>query len=276
MNEETSSSNKSWLDSLAHALLREPKDREQLLELLRDAEQRELLDTDALHMIEGVLEVSELKARDIMVPRKQMVVVESDQTPEEFLPIITESGHSRFPVVGENRDEVIGLLLAKDLLKYAFNGKVKTFIMKDVLRRVRFIPESMRVDVLLKEFRINRNHIAIVADEYGGVAGLVTIEDILEQIVGDIVDEYDANEGVNIQKQLNGDFLLKSLTPIEEFNEFFQTDFDEEEFDTIGGLVAKHFGRLAKRGETIIINDFEFKIISADSRRLRLLQAKRI
>ena len=263
---------RSWLERISHALMGEPKDREQLVELLHDAQQRGLLDPDALAMIEGVLQVSEMQVRDIMVPRAQMAVVERDAPLEQILPLVIESAHSRFPVIGDNRDEVVGILLAKDLLAYGGPEGPKIFNVRDLLRPAAFIPESKRLNVLLKEFRASRNHMAIVVDEYGGVAGLVTIEDVLEQIVGEIVDEHDIEEDAYIKKHNDNVFAVKALTPIEEFNTYFYASFSDEEFDTIGGLVMQRFGRLPRRGEVITIDRFRFKVLNADSRRIHLLQ----
>lgn len=265
------SSHKSWLERISHAFLGEPQDREELLGLLRDAEQRKLLDSEALTMIERVLSVSEMQVRDIMIPRTQMVVIQQGAKWEEMLPIIIESGHSRFPVVGENRDDVIGILLAKDLLTHVSLGGQQAFNVVHIMRPAVFIPESKRLNVLLREFRASRNHMAIVVDEYGGVAGLVTIEDVLEQIVGDIADEHDIDEDIFIKKHSDNAYLLKALTPIEEFNEYFGTDFSDEEFDTIGGLVMQPFGHLPKPGETIQIGRFTFRVLHSDSLRIHLL-----
>lgn len=266
------SAQRSWLERLSHALLGEPRDREQLIEVLRDAQRRDLFDADALGMIEGVLQVSEMQVRDVMIPRSQMVVVARDATPEEILPIITDSGHSRFPVVGDSRDEVVGILLAKDLLRYCSEGREGNFSVRDVLRPAVFIPESKRLNVLLKEFRSSRNHMAIVVDEYGGVAGMVTIEDVLEQIVGEIEDEHDIDEAAFILKHNDTHYTVKALTPIEDFNEYFGTTFSDEEFDTIGGLVMKTLGHLPKRGETATIEHLLFKVLRADNRRIHMLQ----
>jgi len=265
-------SSRSWLERLSFALLGEPKDREQLVELLRDAQQRELLDPEALTMIEGVLQVAEMQVRDIMVPRAQMAVVERDAALDKILPIVIESAHSRFPVIGDNRDEVVGILLAKDLLAYYGQDNAKNFNVRDILRPAVFIPESKRLNVLLKEFRASRHHMALVVDEYGGVAGLVTIEDVLEQIVGEIVDEHDIEEDAYIKKHNDNVYAVKALTPIEEFNHYFFAEFSDDEFDTIGGLVMNRFGRLPRRGEVISIDRFRFKILNADSRRIHLLQ----
>ena len=273
MNDRPSeSAQRSWLERLGQAFSGEPQDREQLAELLRDAQRRNLLDIDALAMIEGVLQVSEMQVRDIMVPRSQMVVVERDVPPEEFLPVIIESAHSRFPVIGESRDEVIGILLAKDLLAYFSAGRKGAFQVRDVLRPAVFIPESKRLNVLLKEFRASRNHMAIVVDEYGGVSGLVTIEDVLEQIVGEIEDEHDVEEENYIVKHSDISYTVKAITPIEEFNKQFRTNFSDEEFDTIGGLVAHDFGRLPKRGEGMELGRLRLRVLRADNRRLHLLR----
>ncbi len=262
----------SWLTRLNKVLSGEPQDREQLIDVLRDAEKRNLVDAQALAMIEGVLHVGEMHVRDIMVPRAQMVVVNSDSHPDDFITSVTTSGHSRFPVIGDNRDEVEGILLAKDLLGYYARGEKQEFDMDDAMRPAVFIPESKRLNVLLREFRENRNHMAIVVDEYGGVAGLVTIEDVLEQIVGEIDDEHDTEESSFIRRHGNGEFTVKAITPIEDFNEYFKTDFSDEEFDTIGGVVIKAFGRLPRRDETTGIGGITFKVLRADKRRVHLLR----
>jgi magnesium and cobalt transporter len=271
MNEDKST-HKSWLDRLSSILHREPHDRQELMEILRLTASRDIIDNDALTMIEGVLQVSEIQVRDIMVPRSQMVVVEQDALPRNFLPIIIESQHSRFPVIGENRDEVIGVLLAKELLRFTFSGE-KNFNIRSILRPAIFIPESKRLNVLLKEFRLNRNHMAIVVDEYGGISGLVTIEDVLEQIVGEIEDEYDMEDLSTYIRRLNENFYtVKALTPIEKFNDFFHSNFSDETYDTIGGVAMHHFGRLPKKGDSIQIGNFLFKVLHADNRRIRLLR----
>lgn len=262
---------KSWLDRLSHALLREPQDRAQLVSLLRQASEKKIFDTDALAMIEGVLQVSEMQVRDIMIPRAHMVVIEEDAAPNQFLPTIIESQHSRFPVIGENRDEIVGILLAKDLLRLVSEGKER-FNIKQILRPAIFIPESKRLNVLLREFRSNRNHMAIVIDEYGGISGLVTIEDVLEQIVGEIEDEYDTQEEDNIKKISTNQYNIKAVVPIDEFNKQFRTDLSDEEFDTIGGFILKQFGHLPKRGETMTFKKLTFKVLHADNRRIRLLR----
>lgn len=261
----------TFLERLSAFVMREPEDREQLLELMRSAYDRNLLDADALAMIEGVLQVAEMQARDIMVPRSQMDVIDVTESPDKFIPFVIQTAHSRFPVIGENKDDVIGILLAKDLLRY-YAGE-EEFNVREMLRPAVFIPESKPLNVLLKEFRKNRNHIAIVVDEYGGVAGLVTIEDVLEQIVGDIEDEYDFDEVEdNIIQDKGGNFRIKAITEIEDFNARFGTDFSDEAFDTVGGLVLSAFGRVPKRGEQITIEGYTFKVLRADSRRVYLLQ----
>jgi magnesium and cobalt transporter len=263
---------RGWFERLGQGLLGEPRDREQLIALLRDAEQRNLLDADALLMIESVLAVSEMRVRDIMVPRSQMAVVERDAHPRDILPVVIESAHSRFPVIGESKDEVVGILLAKDLLAYFAEEGGENFQVRDVLRPAVFIPEAKRLNVLLREFRSSRNHMAIVVDEYGGVAGLVTIEDVLEEIVGEIADEHDIEEEDFIIEHSPANFTVKALTPIQEFNQRFGTDFSDEEFDTLGGVLMHHFGRLPKRGETFSLGKLRFKVLRADSRRLYLIQ----
>jgi magnesium and cobalt transporter len=264
----------SLLERIGAILMREPEDRDQLLELLQSSYERNLMDADALAMIEGVLQVSELHARDIMVPRSQMDVVDVHDAPEKFLPQVIESGHSRFPVIGESRDDVVGILLAKDLLRY-FAGQ--EYNVREMLRPAVFIPESKRLNVLLKDFRRNRNHMAIVVDEYGGVAGLVTIEDVLEQIVGDIEDEYDFDETeANILLDRNGLYRVKAQTSIEDFNATFGTAFSDEEYDTIGGLLLSQFGRLPKRGEEIVLDRLRFRVLRADSRRLHSLLVEKL
>ena len=264
----------SLLERLSALIMREPEDREQLIELLRSAYERNLLDADALAMIEGVMQVSEMQARDIMVPRSQMDVIDINESPDQFIPMVIQTAHSRFPVIGENKDDIIGILLAKDLLRY-YAGE-EEFNVREMLRPVVFIPESKPLNVLLKEFRKNRNHIAIVVDEYGGVAGLVTIEDVLEQIVGDIEDEYDFEDVENnIVPEKGGQYRVKALTEISDFNAAFGTAYSDEEFDTIGGLLLKRFGRVPKRGEQISFDNLTFRVLRADSRRLHLLQVTR-
>jgi len=264
----------SLLERLSALLTHEPEDREQLIESLRSAYERNLLDADALGMIEGVLQVAEMQARDIMIPRARMDVIDVSESPDQFIPTVIQTAHSRFPVIGDNKDDVIGILLAKDLLRY-YAGE-EEFNVRDMLRPAVFIPEAKPLNVLLKEFRKNRNHIAIVVDEYGGVAGLVTIEDVLEQIVGDIEDEYDFDEVEdNIIPEKGGQYRVKALTEIVDFNTAFGTHYSDEELDTVGGLVLKRFGRVPKRGEQITFDNLVFKVLRADSRRLHLLQVSR-
>jgi magnesium and cobalt transporter len=273
MSEDRSSNEqKSWFNRLTQAFAHEPKNRKELLEVLREAHQNKLLDSEALAIVEGAIQVADLQVRDIMVPRSQMMSIKANQTPKEFLPSIIEAAHSRYPVVGEALDDVIGILLAKDLLPLILSGEQPNFNIKDLLRPATFVPESKRLNVLLREFRANHNHMAVVIDEYGGVAGLVTIEDVLEQIVGDIEDEHDVEEDSYVKPLPSGDFLVKALTPIDSFNEFFDTEFSDDEFDTVGGLVMSAFGHLPKRNEITEIGDFRFRVISADSRRVHLLR----
>lgn len=271
---EDATQNKSgtWLERLSSALLGEPKDREQLVSVLRDAQQRELLDSEALSMIEGALHVSEMQATEIMIARAQMVVIPKEGSYDEILKIVTESAHSRFPVIGDSKDEVIGILLAKDLLKYqSQDSESSRFNIRDILRPAAFIPESKRLNILLNEFRKSRNHLAIVVDEYGSVTGLVTIEDVLEQIVGEIEDEHDIDEGMLIRKHTDQTYTVQALTPIGEFNEYFKTQLDDEAFDTIGGVVLKAFGELPKRGDSVDIEGFRFTVQKANERRVQVL-----
>ena len=262
----------SWLERLSQAFTGEPSSRAELIELLRSAEQRNLLDAEALSIIEGALNVSDMQVREIMIPRSQVVIVRIDMSPEEFLPVVIESGHSRFPVVSENPDDVVGILLAKDLLPLALQDGKSRFNLKDLLRPCTAIPESKRLNVLLQEFRATRNHLAVVYDEYGGVSGIVTIEDVLEQIVGEIEDEFDFDEEDFIKKHDDSNYIVKALTPIDEFNAVFDAGFSEEDFDTIGGFVTQYFGHLPKRDERINIEGFRFKVLNSDNRRIRLLQ----
>lgn len=263
-----------WLERLGSFLTRGPDDRNQLLELLRAAYERNLLDAEALSMMEGVLQTSEVQVRDIMIPRSQMDVVDIDEAPEKILPFVIETAHSRFPVISESKDNIIGILLAKDLLRYFAGMEIN---LRNMLRPAVFIPESKRLNVLLKEFRGNRNHIAIVVDEYGGVAGMVTIEDVLEQIVGEIEDEYDFDEAdESIIRERNGRFRVKALTQIEDFNAVLGVALDEEKYDTIGGFVINLFGRLPKRGEQIQFENLRFVVQRADSRRLHTLLVEKL
>jgi magnesium and cobalt transporter len=263
------------LERLSALLMREPEDREDLVAVMRSAFERKLVDGDALSMIEGVLSVSETTVRDIMIPRAQMDCVSIDDDPAEFMPLVVETRHSRFPVIGESKDDVVGILLAKELLNYYANPE--GFNLHDTLRPAVFVPEGKRLNVLLREFRANRNHIAIVVDEYGGVSGLVTIEDVLEQIVGDIEDEYDFDESEdNIIPEASGRWRVKAQTEIADFNTHFGTKHEDDEFDTVGGLVLRAFGRLPKRGETAVLEGLRFRVLRADSRRLYTLQVERL
>ncbi|NOX08060.1 MAG: CBS domain-containing protein [Gammaproteobacteria bacterium] len=260
-----------WIERLIQVLLGGPGSRESLLSILRSAHHKDLFDADALAMIEGVLQVSEMQVRDIMIPRSQMIVVLRDDDIKESLPQIIESGHSRFPVIGDSRDKVVGILLAKDLLhEYAENET--RFDMHDVLRPAVFVPESKRLNVLLKEFRVSRNHIAIVVDEYGGVAGMVTIEDVLEQIVGEIEDEHDVEDVNSIFKHSDSNYTLKALTTIEDFNAYFETDFVDDEYDTIAGMMMRELGCLPKRGDTVTKGKYSFKVLRADNRRVHVVR----
>ena len=266
---------RSWLERLTALLTREPKTRAQLTEVLRDAEDRNVLSAEMLGMIESILQVSEMQVREVMVPKAQMVSVSKNFKFEDLLPIIIESGHSRFPVVDTTGKDVIGILLAKDILKFFYNRDPSEFKMESFIRPAIFLPQSKRLDILLREFRVNRNHIAIVLNEYGHVAGLVTIEDVLEQIVGDIEDEYDIDEeDSHIKKLEDGSYIVKASTVIDEFTEYFHTQFSDEEFDTIGAIVLHGFGYLPKRGETYKTQNLRFKVLHSDNRRIYLLEVK--
>ncbi|MBL8258835.1 MAG: CBS domain-containing protein [Candidatus Competibacteraceae bacterium] len=274
MSEERpeSSHKPSWLERMSLALMGEPKDRDELVELLRDAQQRALLDPEALKMMEGVMRVSETQVRDVMLPRAQMVVLEHDWSLERLIAEIVESGHSRLPVIDESKDKVLGILIVKDLLVHAFERR-EDFDVRALLRPAKFIPESKRLNILLNEFRSNRLHMAIVVDEYGGVAGLITIEDVLEEIVGEIDDEHDTFEDSNTFIRRQGDaFIVKALTPVEDFNQYFQAELDDEKADTVGGLVMMELGRLPKGGETVDLGRFHFQVLRADNRRIHLLE----
>jgi magnesium and cobalt transporter len=265
---------KSLLERLSAFIFREPENREELLEALHDAHERNLMDADAMSMIEGVLQVSELRARDLMIPRPQMDVVDISETPAKWIPFVIETAHSRFPVIDGSRDHVIGILLAKDLLRYYTETD---YDVRASLRPAVFIPESKRLNVLLRDFRANRNHIAIVVDEYGGIAGLITIEDVLEQIVGDIEDEYDFDESDDAIIAEEGDkYRVRALTEISQFNAAFGTDYPDVEFDTIGGLVTHHIGRVPKRGDAVEVGDLRFEVLRADARQAHLILVSRL
>ena len=265
-------SSRGWLRRIAESISGEPRDLDQLAHVLADARDRGLIDGDVLEMLESVLEVSGIQVRDVMVPRSQMVVINRDDPVERILPVVIESGHSRFPVVGEDRDEVAGILLAKDLLRFFVEDDRDAFDIRECLRPAVFIPESKRLNVLLKEFRLTHNHMAIVVDEYGGVSGLLTIEDVLEQIVGDIGDEYDVDEAEGIRKEADRSWTVPALTRIEEFNDAFGTRFSDDEADTIGGLVLHELGRMPRRGEAVQIGGIELKVTRADRRRIETLR----
>ncbi len=269
---EQNGSTGRWLRRITDTFSSEPRDMQDLNQVLVHARDRGIIDADAFEMLEGVLTVIELQVRDIMVPRSQMVIVARDAPPEEILPAVIESGHSRFPVIGEDRDQIVGILLAKDLLRYFMEGGKDDFDIKECLRPVVFIPESKRLNVLLKEFRVSHHHMALVVDEYGGVSGLVTIEDVLEQIVGDIGDEYDVDDDLDIRREGERQFTVRAQTPIEDFNGYFGTQFSDEEFDTIGGLAMNLLGRLPRRGESFALGGLDFKVLRADRRRLDTLR----
>ena len=271
-DESSDGSSRSLMDRIVHAMGGEPRDQDELLELLRDAHAREIFDADTLQMVEGAFQVVEMRVRDIMVPRAQMVCIEDDAPFDEMLPLIIKSGHSRFPVISEDKDNVVGVLLAKDLLRQVSNQEAESFDIRTIIRPATMTPETKRLNVLLKEFRAERNHMAIVMDEYGGVAGLVTIEDVLEEIVGEIDDEHDKDGGQLIRDNGDGCYSVRALTPIEEFNETLGTRFSDEEFDTIGGVLMQHIGHMPKNGEEAVIDGCQFKIKIADSRRIHLIQ----
>ena len=261
-----------WLERLSLAFLSEPQSRHELVEVLRQAQKRDLFDNNALTMMENVIQVADTQVRDIMVPRSQMIVIDENFDYENMLPVVTNSGHSRFPVIGESRDEIVGILLAKDLLRYADTNEREGFILRDILRSPIFVPESKRIDDLLREFRASRNHMALVVDEYSGIAGLVTIEDVLEQIVGEIDDEHDDADETNIRRHGLTRYSVRAMTSIEEFNDVFATDFSDEQFDTIAGVLIQQLGHVPARGEIVSLGRLQFKIMSADSRRIHNIQ----
>jgi magnesium and cobalt transporter len=267
-------SHKGWISRISQFLTGEVEDQDELLDILKEAQEKHLLDSDALSMMEGVLQVAQMRVRDIMIPRVQMVVVPGDALLDDILPLVIEFAHSRFPVIEDDRSKVIGVLIAKDLLPHLFDEK--RLCVRDIMRSANVVPESKRLNVLLKEFRTERNHMAIVVDEYGMAAGLVTIEDVLEQIVGEIADEHDSIDAEDefISQRNEKEFILKALTPIEEFNEYFSSDLYDEEFDTIGGLIMHRLEHMPKKGEKLEIGDFRFEILRADSRRIHLIKLK--
>ena len=264
----------SWIYKILNILSRKSQTRGNLESLIVDAAENEVIDNDAKDIIVGAMQVSEMHARDIIIPRTQMKVIAVDSTLEDILPLIIQSAHSRYPVVGENPDDVLGILLAKDLLPQILDPKNVGFDVRELMRPTLFIPESKRLNVLLREFRQNRNHMAIVIDEYGGVAGLITIEDVLEEIVGEIEDETDAEEDPFIRKIASNNYFVSALTPIEDFNKYFEVNFSDGEFDTIGGLVSHAFGYMPTRNEITEIQGFKFKVITADQRKIHSLHMK--
>ena len=263
---------RGWVQRLLQQFSDEPQDREDVLDELREASERGLFDADSFEMLEGVLAVGELKVRDIMIARSMMVVVGRDDEPKELLSAVVESGHSRFPVTGEDRDEIVGILLAKDLLRHFVESTDQDFDIREFVRPAVFVPESKRLNVLLREFRKNHNHMAIVVDEYGGVAGLVTIEDVIEQIVGDIADEHDTDDDQPIRHDREREFTVQALTRIEDFNEYFGATLADDDYDTVGGLVAQAFGRVPRRGDVVRIGEFEFRVVRASRRRIESLR----
>ena len=271
-NEKDIGASGKWLRKLSRKIAGEAQDRGEVIEYLRDAALRGVIEGDALAMLEGVLGVADIQVRDIMVPRAQMTVLNRDDESDRLLKTVIESGHSRFPVMDEDREKIVGILLAKDLLRLAVSNDDTLFDIKEFMRPTVFVPESKRLNVLLREFRRSRVHMAIVADEYGGVAGLVTIEDVIEQIVGDIDDEHDIDEAENIRKDGERQYIVRGQTPIDEFNEYFQTELSDDEFDTVAGLVMKQLGRLPRRGESLQLADCDLKVLRFDRRRIDSLR----
>jgi magnesium and cobalt transporter len=266
-----STQQKSWLEKISHLLTSDPQDVDDLLDVLREAKARNVLDTDALSMIEGVLQVSQMRVRDIMIPRVQMTILSKDASLESILSIVTESGHSRYPVIDGDKSKVIGVLLTKDLLARVFENKNLT--VQDIMRSVSIVPESKRLNVLLKESRTNGNHMTIVVDEYGQTAGLVTIEDVLEQIVGDIEDEHDDPDDENyVFQRSESEYMLKALMPIDDFDEYFGTQLATDEYDTIGGFVVSQLEHMPHKGENLVVDNFKFEVIKADNRRIYLIK----
>ncbi|HET8705318.1 MAG TPA: transporter associated domain-containing protein [Pseudomonadales bacterium] len=261
----------TFLDKITAFLTGEPRNRDDLIEVLTTAQQRGLIDADALGIIQGAFQVADMQVREIMVPRSQAVILKASSNPTDYLPAIIASQHSRFPVVGEDADNVLGILLAKDLLNLVANGQLEKTNIKELLRPATFVPESKRLNVLLKEFRSNRNHMAIVVNEYGGIAGIVTIEDVLEQIVGEIEDEHDWDDENFIKRYNGNEFIVKAITPVEDFNAHFNTKFSDDQFDTIGGILVNEFGHLPKRNETLQLENVKFRVLHADNRTIKLL-----
>lgn len=270
--QQSNSTDKTWLEKIAQAFSTDPRNREDLLNILAIACDNDVIDSETHEIIQGAIEVAGMQVRDVMIPRPQMVTVRIDEDPMSLVERIVDAGHSRYPVIGETSDDVKGILLAKDLLLQILRPDPENLDLGEMLRPAIFIPESKRLNVLLREFRENRNHMAVVIDEYGGVAGLVTIEDVLEEIVGEIADEYDKHTDAFIRQISTNDYLIRALTPIEEFNEYFSTNLNEDEFDTIGGIVMQKFGHLPRRNEVAEIDGFRFKVLNADSRQIHLLR----
>ena len=267
---ESDSGNSSWIGKITNLFTESVDDTRSLVNVLRQAEQNKVIDADGLSIIEGALQVNDMQVREIMIPRSQVATIDITDSPGEIIPKVIDAGHSRFPVIGESKDDVVGILLAKDLLPLVLDSEAR-FNLKDALRPAIFVPESKRLNVLLKEFRENKNHMAIVIDEYGGLGGVVTIEDVLEQIVGEIEDEYDIDEEDYIKKVDKDNYTVKALTPIEDFNNFFHSKLPDTEFDTIGGLVLDQFRHIPERNETVGIGPYVFKVLNADNRQIRLL-----
>ena len=274
MSDDQSSSdsgNSSWIGKLTNMFTDQVDDTKSLVTFLRKAEKNQVIDADGLSIIEGALQVTDMQVREIMIPRSQVATIDITDSPDEIIPKVIQAGHSRFPVIGESKDDVVGILLAKDLLELVLINDQRKFNLKDVLRPAIYVPESKRLNILLKEFRENRNHMAIVIDEYGGLGGVVTIEDVLEQIVGEIEDEYDVDEEDYIKVYDKDSYTIKALTPIEDFNTFFHSNLPDDEFDTIGGLVVNQFRHIPQRDESVGIGPYIFKVLSADNRQIRLL-----
>ena len=263
---------KSWIDKIAQVFSDEPTDTNSLLELLRNAEQDSVLDADALSIIEGALQVSSMQVKDIMIPRSKVVTVPLQLPPKKVIELVSNSSHSRLPVVGENVDDVKGILLAKDLLAVSLNDDAEEINIADIARPVTFVSENKRLNVLLKEFRETRRHMAVVTDEYGSICGIVTIEDVLEQIVGDIEDETDIDEENHIKRLDKNNYIVKAHTPLNDFNSYFQTDFSDQEFSTIGGLVIQKFGKIPERGESVVVEPFVITVLNADNRQIKLIK----
>ncbi|WP_341936479.1 HlyC/CorC family transporter [Marinimicrobium sp. C2-29] len=271
-SDKSEKTDRSWMQKLMQAFNGEPQSREELLDIIKEAANNKLLDQEALSIIEGALDVSSLQARELMIPRSQIVAIRIDETPKEFLPKIIESGHSRFPVIGESFDDIKGILLAKDLLRMMLE-ETTDFSLESILRQANIVPESKRVNVLLREFREKRYHMALVIDEYGGISGLLTIEDILEEIVGEIEDETDEEVSDEFIKRVSDtDYIVKALTPIDDFNDYFKAGLSEEDFDTIGGILMQEFGHLPKRNEVAVIDEFQFRVLYADNRQIHLVR----